>query len=306
MIPLLLPDFVTVKSRMKAAIILGICLSLSEACFRPPPRPTQAPTTTTTTTMAPPVTGNCQCGVRGASRIVGGEDAGKGEFPWQVALVSNGQSRPFCGGILLSSDTVLTAAHCKTSISRFQVVVGEHDVSKGDGEQKISPSRWINHPSYNGNTQDNDFAIIKLGSPAVFSEGVSPVCLPSASTNYDSNVATVTGWGTLSSGGSQPNILQKVDVNTMTNAKCSGSDTAYSASDITANMICAQDAGKDSCQGDSGGPMVTKEGSYYSIIGVVSWGFGCAQANAPGVYSRVTNQLSWINDQISGTVCPKP
>ena len=71
-------------------------------------------------------------------------------------------------------------------------------------------SQWINHPSYSSSTQNNDFAIIKLGSPVVFSERVSPVCLPSASTNYDARVATVTGWGTLSSGGSQPNILQKV------------------------------------------------------------------------------------------------
>merc|ERR1719317_1218348 len=233
MIQMLLPDFITVKSRMKASIILGICLSLSEACWRPPPRPTQAPPTTTTTTMAPPVTGNCQCGVRGNNRIVGGEDAGKGEFPWQVALVSNGGSRPFCGGILLSSDTVLTAAHCRISVTRFQVVVGEHDVSKGDGEQKISPSRWINHPSYSGN--DNDFAIIKLSSPVVFSDRVSPVCLPSSSTNYDSRVATVTGWGTLSSGGSQPNILQKVDVNTMTNTECTSSDTLYTSDMITSS-----------------------------------------------------------------------
>ena len=71
-------------------------------------------------------------------------------------------------------------------------------------------SQWINHPSYSSSTQNNDFAIIKLGSPVVFSERVSPVCLPSASTNYDARVATVTGWGTLSSGGSQPDILQKV------------------------------------------------------------------------------------------------
>ena len=144
-------------------------------------------------------------------------------------------------------------------------------------------SQWISHPSYSASTVDNDFAIIKLASPITFSDRVSPICLPSTSTNYDSKVATVTGWGTLSSGGSQPNILQKVcksakmsplcfhvfkvDVNTMTNAKCSGSDTAYSPSDITSFMICAAETGKDSCQGDSGGPMVTNEGSYYSIIG---------------------------------------
>jgi len=208
--------------------------------------------------------------------------------------------------MLLSSDTVLTAAHCRQATSAFKVVVGEHDVSSSDGEQRISPSQWINHPSYSASAFDNDFAIIKLASPVTFSDRVSPICLPSASTEYDSKVATVTGWGTLASGGSQPNILQKVDVNTMTNAQCSASDTAYSASDITANMICARDTGKDSCQGDSGGPMVTNEGSYYSIIGVVSWGFGCAQANAPGVYARVTSQLGWISQQISGTVCPKP
>ena len=71
-------------------------------------------------------------------------------------------------------------------------------------------SQWINHPSYSASRVDNDFAIIKLASPVSFSDRVSPICLPSASTNYDNKVATVTGWGTLSSGGSQPNILQKV------------------------------------------------------------------------------------------------
>ena len=71
-------------------------------------------------------------------------------------------------------------------------------------------SKWINHPSYSASAFDNDFAIIKLASPVSFSDRVSPICLPSTSTNYDNKVATVTGWGTLSSGGSQPNILQKV------------------------------------------------------------------------------------------------
>ena len=97
----------------------------------------------------------------------------------------------------------------------------------------------------------------------------------------------------------------QVDVNTMPNAQCT-SGTAYRAGDITAAMICAANPGKDSCQGDSGGPLVTREGNFYSLIGVVSWGYGCAQADAPGVYARVTNQLLWINNYVGGTVCPRP
>jgi len=186
-------------------------------------------------------------------------------------------------------------------------VVGEHDVTKSDGEQKISPSQWINHPGYNSNSQDQDFAIIRLSQDVTFSNTVMPVCMPDTSKNYDNVPATVTGWGTLSSGGSQPSVLYEVDVNTQRNAECTNSATAYSSSDITSNMICASNPGKDSCQGDSGGPLVTLENNrYYSLIGVVSWGYGCAQSNAPGVYSRVTQQMGWINSNTQGTTCAKP
>ena len=108
----------------------------------------------------------------------------------------------------------------------------------------------------------------------------------------------------------------------MTNAQCK--DTNWSPSMITDNMICAADTGKSSCYGDSGGPLVANEGSHYSVIGnkaiinlvqlivcfflgVVSWGPSlCTEPGFPGVYARVTSQLSWINDHISGTICPKP
>ena len=253
--------------------------------------------------------GQCSCGVNSATstKIVGGTTAGKNEFPWQVGLVGSSGTRPFCGGTLISSDTVLTAAHCKTDLTRFRVSLGEHDITRSDGEQLVTASQWISHPNYNQGSSNYDFAIVKLSQPVAFSSSVVPACLPSPTTNYDSVTATVTGWGTLSSGGSQPSKLQKVDVQTQSNSQCTGSSTAYRPGDITQAMLCAAAPGKDSCQGDSGGPLVTREGgSYYSLIGVVSWGFGCAQSNAPGVYARVTEELGWINKYVSGTTCPKP
>ena len=280
--------------------------SLSQACLvpaTPPPAPTAPPPT------SPPVVGSCQCGVNSvtSTKIVGGTNAARNEFPWQVGLVGRSSTRPFCGGTLLSSDTVLTAAHCKTDLANFRVSLGEHNIHVGDGEQIISPVQWISHPNYDQRTTNNDFAIVKLSTPVTFSSSVLPACLPNPGTNYDAVIATVTGWGTLSSGGSQPSVLQKVDVNTRSNAQCTDSSTAYRPGDISGAMICAAAPGKDSCQGDSGGPLVTREAAgYYSIIGVVSWGFGCAQSNAPGVYARVTDQLSWINSYVSGTTCARP
>merc|ERR1711872_987316 len=109
--------------------------------------------------------------------------------------------------------------------------------------------------------------------------------------------ATVSGWGTLSSGGNQPTVLNEVDVTVQSNAQCQSS---YGSS-ITSNMLCAADAGKDSCQGDSGGPLVAQENGKYALIGVVSWGYGCAFSGYPGVYARVTEKMDWILANTSGT-----
>lgn len=259
--------------------------------------------TTTTTTTSPPLT-NCKCGR--ANKIVGGSDTTKNEYPWQVGLLqSSSPGSPFCGGTLISSKEVLTAAHCTVEGGANYVVLGEHNVQdSSDGQKIVRVCGKKEHGSYNSNTQDNDFAILTLCEDVTFTTAINPACLPpDSSNNYANKAAVVSGWGTLQSGGSQPSVLQDVTVTTMTNSKCKGSSTAYSSSDITSNMICAADSGKDSCQGDSGGPLITKTGDYYVLIGVVSWGFGCAQANAPGVYSRVTSQLSWIKGEITGTSC---
>jgi len=268
-----------------------------------------ATTTTTVTTAAPGVTTTtssstegCECGVPNRSnRIVGGVETETNEYPWQVALVSSSGSRPFCGGTLISSTHVLTAAHCTagSSAAGISVLVGEHRIDDSSFT-RVPLSAITDHPDYNNGSLDNDFSILTLATPVEFSSTVAPACLPSSGGNdYAGVLATVSGWGTLSSGGNQPTVLNEVDVTVQSNADCK---SAYGSSSITDNMICAADAGKDSCQGDSGGPLVAPSNNgRYELIGVVSWGYGCAMAQYPGVYARVTAQMNWIQSNTVGT-----
>jgi trypsin len=266
---------------------------------------TTTPAPATTAAPGPVVTaapGTCQCGVKGGAangRIVGGQETEQHEYPWQVGLVSRNGRSPFCGGTLISSTHVLTAAHCtQTDASSIAVILGEHNIADSDFN-RVNVAEIINHPEYNSGTTDNDYAILRLESPVTFTNEVSPACLPADLSNTFAGVlATVTGWGTLSSGGSQPTVLQEVDVTVTTNTAC---ENAYGSSMITANMICAADSGKDSCQGDSGGPMIAPENGRQALIGVVSWGYGCAMEAYPGVYARVTEKMDWIVANTAGT-----
>merc|ERR1712001_218468 len=264
---------------------------------------TTTPAPATTAAPGPVVTaapGTCQCGVKGGAangRIVGGQETEEHEYPWQVGLVSTNGRTPWCGGTLISSTHVLTAAHCtQTDASRIRVILGEHNIADSDFN-RVDVTEIINHPNYNPQTTDNDYAILRLADPVTFTSEVSPACLPADLSNTFAGVlATVTGWGTLSSGGSQPTVLQEVDVTVTTNAVC---NNAYGS--ITANMICAADPGKDSCQGDSGGPMIAPENGRQALIGIVSWGAGCAWEGYPGVYARVTEKMDWIVANTAGT-----
>jgi len=263
---------------------------------------------TTATTMAPGATTTtseesserCNCGIPNRSnRIVGGVATEANEYPWQVALVSSSGSRPFCGGTLISNTHVLTAAHCTagSSAGSISVLVGEHRIDD-NSFTRVPLSAITDHPDYNDNTLDNDYSILTLATPVEFSSTVAPACLPADnSKDFAGEMATVSGWGRLSSGGNQPTVLNEVDVTVQSNTQCM---TAYGNS-ITSNMICAADSGKDSCQGDSGGPLTTMENGKCAVIGVVSWGYGCAVDGFPGVYARVTEKMDWILANTSGT-----
>lgn len=237
------------------------------------------------------------------------------EYPWQIGMVSYGSSYIWCGGSLISNQWIMTAAHCVDGDTpgAIQVLLGEHDKTtiSESNMLRMDISEIIAHGSYDSGPTDYDFALLKMKDPVNFvaHPHIRPICLPvDGSKDYADYIATVTGWGTLASGGSSPDVLMEVDVKVTSQQSCRN-DYDYPASSITDQMMCAAaedgQGGKDSCQGDSGGPMVTKEaasdgvtgGQNYELIGVVSWGWGCAGATQPGVYSRMTEQLGWVTEK---------
>lgn len=250
-------------------------------------------------------------------RIVGGQEADPGEWPWQVALVQKGEDPyfgQFCGGTLIAASWVLTAAHCVENAiaSELDVIAGIHDLRNPDPDyRRVAVSGITVHPDWDSDTYNNDLALLKLAT-AVPARPANGAVLPIAYANLvPANVgplsgatATVTGWGNRAAqpdpGGSDfPDRLHEVQVPVITNAECQG---AYSS--ITENMICAglPEGGKDSCQGDSGGPLVVPaSGNSWQQAGIVSFGEGCAKPGKPGVYTRVSRYIGWITSTIGGS-----
>merc|ERR1712106_441389 len=209
----------------------------------------------------------------GGGRIVGGTEASPGEFPHQIALLRGGVGGSLmCGGSLVAPNMVVTAGHCcdGQSASRLGVRVGNHHLY-------------------------NDICLLELSGEADFSSSViGAISLPSEGKEYSAGtMCTVSGWGTTSEGGSLGQTLMKVTVPVVSDDDCRA---AYGQSDVADSMICAglDEGSKDSCQGDSGGPFMC--GS--ELSGVVSWGYGCAEAGFPGVYTQTSYFISWLNSHM--------
>ncbi|XP_073696136.1 transmembrane protease serine 4b [Garra rufa] len=232
------------------------------------------------------------CGeVVGEDRIVGGVDTAIEHWPWQVSLQWNHQH--VCGGALLSTRWIVSAAHCFTGrtreLSRWTVALGRTQVAVSRG---VRVEMIVVHRDYSRLSNDYDIAMLKLTWPVTVGESILPVCLPPHQLSVK-EMLVVTGWGLLKEKGELSSVLQKASVPLIDRSECS-KPSVYGPV-ITPRMLCAGflEGNIDACQGDSGGPLVYLS-SRWQLMGVVSWGVGCAREGKPGVYTDVSQLLDWI------------
>jgi len=262
---------------------------------------------------------NCagfRCGISDrAGRVVGGKATGRLDYPWAASLSYRGKL--YCGATLVTNEHLVTAAHCISGInkSRVEIVLGSYNKSDttepSREERKVG--EWWPHPDFNRRTFNNDIGIIRLNRKVDFDRFIRPVCIAEANarSDYVDEYGIVTGWGRQDENGAPSDVLREVRVPIMSNADCK--TKKYKPKEITPNMMCAgYDAGKiDACQGDSGGPLLHEKKpdsgtTQIDLIGVVSWGQGCARAGFPGVYTRLSVYMDFINSNIkNGCSCPR-
>nr|XP_045005880.1 vitamin K-dependent protein C isoform X2 [Jaculus jaculus] len=241
-------------------------------------------------------------------RIINGTITRQGDSPWQAILLDS-KKKLACGGVLIHTSWVLTAAHCLENPAKLTVRLGEYDLRRRDKwELDLDIKKIFIHPNYSRSSSDNDIALLRLAQPATLSQTIVPICLP------DSGLAerelmrvgqetVVTGWGFHS--GKQKDVKRnRTFILTFIQIPVAPRNECIQAmkSVVTENMLCAGILGdrRDACEGDSGGPMVAFFGDTWFLVGLVSWGEGCGLLNNFGVYTKVSNYLDWIHSHIWG------
>ncbi|GAA1685984.1 serine protease [Glycomyces endophyticus] len=232
------------------------------------------------------------------AQIIGGQPAEEGQYPWLVGLGSPGEGTPwerqFCGGSVIAADVVLTAAHCVEDASAGDLVVFSGSVDlESDAVVETAVADLHVADSFNDPVaMANDWALLKLAEPV----DVEPIALGTEAAAYDA--LETAGWG--NTGSEYPVVAEWVEVPFVSDADC---ESAYPGEVDAASMLCAGDlanGGVDSCQGDSGGPIMTPAGGEQVLVGIVSWGYGCAEAGNPGVYAEIAGFAGAIDEVLAG------
>ncbi len=236
-------------------------------------------------------------------KIVGGGPASKGDNRWISSIQGGGQH--FCGASLIDDEWVLTAAHCVAGedATDIQVWIGGYNLEAPGQGTSLQVGQIHVHQAYDGNIVINDIALLKLAeaAPAFLPRVNLPTAAVVAESAAPGDMATVSGWGALAEDGGFPDRLHEVTLPVVSNAACNAPES-YNG-DIRDSMICAglRSGGKDSCQGDSGGPLWVQHEREDYLVGIVSFGEGCALPNKYGVYTRVISFLDWIQQTKDGS-----
>ncbi|XP_076239133.1 venom serine protease Bi-VSP [Calliopsis andreniformis] len=254
------------------------------------------------------------CGFNNAShtKVVGGSPAQLGAWPWIVALGYRSKQNPLqpawrCGGSLISSRHVLTAAHCAYRDDLFVVRIGDLNLKRDDDGAhpvQVEIQAKMIHPGYRENAYVNDIAVLRLAEEVPFSEHLYPICLP-----VDDSLRTrdfyrtypfIAGWGAIETKGPASENLLETQLPVVSNQACKDAYSNFPVAVIDNRVLCAGYArgGKDACQGDSGGPLMFPQKTTFYQIGVVSYGYKCAEPGYPGVYTRVTEYLDFITSAL--------
>ncbi|CAH0605506.1 unnamed protein product [Chrysodeixis includens] len=235
-----------------------------------------------------------------AARIVNGYEVDIREVPYQASLrrrVVSGYAH-MCGAVIISDRGLLTAAHCVVayvgSPSSLRVTVGT--TSRVTGGRTHDISRVLPHEQYSADTLQHDIAVLGTTRAITFSTSIAPVAIPRESFNLPVGTeALVSGFGTTSYEGPSSSVLMAAQVKIIDQQTCLRAYMRIAA--ITDGMVCAlgHNPLRDACQGDSGGPLVTNN----HVVGIVSWGEGCASSQYPGVYTRVSMYYTWIQQRMT-------